>query len=137
MNWGLFLGLESFLLPLSLAVRVGVTSWIAGDTMRMPAQKMRAILVAFLLAICCGKLPATIYALTGDFEALGHMTESFMVTPLGLAQMTLITAGVLFTDVVGPGIAARLDADAPTAATLPRSLGIIGVCLLLGWMGAR
>ncbi|WP_425230223.1 hypothetical protein [Sphingomonas sp.] len=135
MNWGLFLGLESFLLPLSLALRVAFAGWTAGEPFRAPVQLMRVILVTFLFAICCGKLPATIYAVSGNFAALGHVTEGFMVSPLGLGQMALITAGVVVCDVAGPGIAARMDASAPAGSAVARSLGIIGVCLLLGWAG--
>lgn len=137
MNWGLFLGLVSFLLPLSLAVRVALNGVLAGEALRAPVQLMRAVLVLFLGAIVAGKLPATIYAISGDFAALAHATESFMVTPLGLAQMGCITAGVLLADLAAPAITSRLDPDASVHSALLRSCGIVGACLLLGWAGAR
>lgn len=137
MNWGLFLGLESFLLPLSLAVRMSLNGILAGERLRAPVQLMRVITVLFLGALIAGKLPATIYAVTGDFAALGHVTETFMVTPLGLTQMGCLTAGVLVADLAGPAIATRLDADAQTRSALPRTMGIFCACLLLGWLGAR
>ena len=137
MNWGLFLGLESFLLPLSLAVRMTLNGVLAGEPPRAPVQLMRLITVMFLGAIVAGKLPATIYAVTGDFAALGHVTEAFMVTPLGLTQIGCITAGVLTADVAGPAIATRLDGEVAARSGAARSLGIVAACLLLGWAGAR
>ena len=137
MNWGLFLGLESFLLPFSLALRIALNGLSSGEPLRMPLQLVRLILFAFLLAIMAGKLPATVFAISGNFAALAHVTEGFMVSPLGLVQMALITAGVLGADLAGPAIAERLDEDEPPSSTVVRSLGIIATCMLLGWAGAR
>lgn len=135
MNWGLFLGLLSFLLPLSLAGRLVLFAIASRAPLSDDAQATRFVLFAFLLAIMVTRLPVTMYAVRGDFQTLGRITEDFMLSPLGIAQMVCIVAGVFAADVFG--IAERIDDGMAAGSMGYKSVGIILICLVLGWVGAR
>ncbi|MES2755593.1 MAG: hypothetical protein V4659_13135 [Pseudomonadota bacterium] len=142
MNWGLFLALIGFLLPVSLILRVGAQLAIAGLPFGHPIQTMRIILLLTIAWATLGKTPTAIYAVTGDFDALGRVTEAFMLTGWGIAQTALMLAAVVACDVFAPGIVGRLDPvpahpAKPSKVYLRRDLGVFVICLLLAWIGQR
>jgi hypothetical protein len=128
-NWGLFLGLESFLLPLSLVLRVALTSPASDQEGDRSLRLDRLTIFCLALAIMAGKLPATIFAISGDFAALGRVTEGFMISPLGLLQMAAVTVGVLAADL--------FSRTGRAGAAVGRTVGIVAICLALGLVAAR
>ena len=137
MNWGLFLALAGFLLPLSLALRLAVDCLDPGAALR----RLRVAQLLLVAVPICGKMPGVVFALTGGERELGEAAEALMVTGWGFAQITVLVLAVAFAEWGSPNVSAGLGPGAPVAAAArtyrARHAAIVLICLLLAWVGAR
>lgn len=142
MNWGLFLALVGFLLPLAQGLRLGAAMMLAGMPLTRPVQAMRIMLILLLAVPISGKAPALLYALTGELGSISQLTETFMLTPWGFAHAALMVIAVIGIDLALPVVVAALDKVAPPGRPLQRrylarDAAIAVLLLMLAWAAAQ
>lgn len=142
MNWGLFLALNGFLLPLAIIIRFSLALVTAGLPLRRPIQAYRGVVVFLLAPPVLSKAPAMLFAISGNPNDLAAMVVEFMVTGWGIAHLGVIVAAVLAIDLATPSIEMKLSDTPPvepisSSRNLVRDAAIVAIVSLLAWVGAQ